>query len=230
MPLQLRDLATGEMIEVPNEGHTIGREGGPADVKLKDKGLSGKHARIFADGTEWLIQDLGSTNGTYLGELKLSATTEIHPNDVITMGATKLLGERLFIAANHFAGTHKTRFACVRFGNVLNSNGSVLQIFRRQLAAELLTAILIRGARDLDDDEIQAELPADGRTSIFNRVLVKVGAGQPGVDGAKIADWCKTDPARVSALVGHAVALQNISPCINYRIAIYKIYYIIIGV
>lgn len=54
-------------------------------------------------------------------------------NPTSTMGATKLLGERLFIAANHFAGSHKTRFACVRFGNVLNSNGSVLQIFKRQL-------------------------------------------------------------------------------------------------
>lgn len=54
-------------------------------------------------------------------------------NPTSTMGATKLLGERLFIAANHYAGSHKTRFACVRFGNVLNSNGSVLQIFRRQL-------------------------------------------------------------------------------------------------
>jgi UDP-N-acetylglucosamine 4,6-dehydratase/5-epimerase len=56
-------------------------------------------------------------------------------NPTSTMGATKLLGERLFIAANHFAGGHRTRFACVRFGNVLNSNGSVLQIFRRQLDA-----------------------------------------------------------------------------------------------
>jgi UDP-N-acetylglucosamine 4,6-dehydratase len=54
-------------------------------------------------------------------------------NPTSTMGATKLLGERLFIAANHFAGSHRTRFACVRFGNVLNSNGSVLQIFKRQL-------------------------------------------------------------------------------------------------
>jgi UDP-N-acetylglucosamine 4,6-dehydratase len=54
-------------------------------------------------------------------------------NPTSTMGATKLLGERLFIAANHYAGTHKTRFSCVRFGNVLNSNGSVIQIFRRQL-------------------------------------------------------------------------------------------------
>jgi len=54
-------------------------------------------------------------------------------NPTSTMGATKLLGERLFIAANHYAGSHKTRFSCVRFGNVLNSNGSVLQVFRRQL-------------------------------------------------------------------------------------------------
>ncbi len=58
-------------------------------------------------------------------------------NPTSTMGATKLLAERLFIAANHFAGSHKTRFACVRFGNVLNSNGSVLQIFKRQLDSNL---------------------------------------------------------------------------------------------
>jgi UDP-N-acetylglucosamine 4,6-dehydratase/5-epimerase len=58
-------------------------------------------------------------------------------NPTSTMGATKLLGERLFVAANHHAGSHKTRFACVRFGNVLNSNGSVLHIFRRQLGNDL---------------------------------------------------------------------------------------------
>lgn len=56
-------------------------------------------------------------------------------NPTSTMGATKLLGERLFIAANHYAGNHKTRFSCVRFGNVLNTNGSVLKIFRRQMNA-----------------------------------------------------------------------------------------------
>ncbi|WP_166668773.1 SDR family NAD(P)-dependent oxidoreductase [Thiohalophilus thiocyanatoxydans] len=54
-------------------------------------------------------------------------------NPTSTMGASKLLGERLFVSANHHAGKHKTRFSCVRFGNVLNSNGSVLTIFKRQL-------------------------------------------------------------------------------------------------
>jgi UDP-N-acetylglucosamine 4,6-dehydratase len=65
-------------------------------------------------------------------------------NPTSTMGATKLLGERLFIAANHFAGGHKTRFACVRFGNVLNSNGSVLQIFKRQIDSNLPLTITSR--------------------------------------------------------------------------------------
>lgn len=66
-------------------------------------------------------------------------------NPTSTMGATKLLGERLFIAANHFAGSHKSRFACVRFGNVLNSNGSVLQIFKRQLDSNLPLTITSKG-------------------------------------------------------------------------------------
>ena len=66
-------------------------------------------------------------------------------NPTSTMGATKLLGERLFTAANNFAGTHKTRFASVRFGNVLNSNGSVLQIFKRQIEKGLPLTITSTG-------------------------------------------------------------------------------------
>ena len=78
-----------------------------------------------------------------------------------------------------------------------------------QLAAELLTAILLRGARDLDDENVQLRIDADGRPSIFDRVLSKVAEGQPGVSGERIAEWSKTDPDRVSALVAHAVALQS---------------------
>ena len=54
-------------------------------------------------------------------------------NPTSTMGATKLIGERLFIAANNYSGNNITRFSCVRFGNILNSNGSVLKIFKSQL-------------------------------------------------------------------------------------------------
>ena len=54
-------------------------------------------------------------------------------NPTSTMGATKLLSERIFTSANLHKGEKKTKFSSVRFGNVLNTNGSVLEIFRRQL-------------------------------------------------------------------------------------------------
>lgn len=60
-----------------------------------------------------------------------SSDKAVNPSS--TMGATKLLGERLMTAANHHSGNNKTRFASVRFGNVLNTSGSVLHIFNQQI-------------------------------------------------------------------------------------------------
>jgi UDP-N-acetylglucosamine 4,6-dehydratase/5-epimerase len=47
------------------------------------------------------------------------------------MGATKLVAERLTIAANAYSTS--TKFSCVRFGNVLNSRGSVVPLFKKQI-------------------------------------------------------------------------------------------------
>jgi FlaA1/EpsC-like NDP-sugar epimerase len=47
------------------------------------------------------------------------------------MGATKLVAERLTIAANTYSIS--TKFSCVRFGNVLNSRGSVIPLFKKQI-------------------------------------------------------------------------------------------------
>lgn len=54
-----------------------------------------------------------------------------NPNSV--MGATKLIMERIVVAANDTTTRHGTRFNCVRFGNVLGSTGSVVPIFKRQI-------------------------------------------------------------------------------------------------
>lgn len=64
-----------------------------------------------------------------------SSDKAVNPSS--TMGATKLLGEKLITSANHHLGDHGTKFSSVRFGNVLNTNGSVLHIFRSQLVKNL---------------------------------------------------------------------------------------------
>lgn len=50
-----------------------------------------------------------------------------------TMGATKLLSEKIVMAANQYKGNSKTKFSCVRFGNVMGSSGSVIPLFCKQL-------------------------------------------------------------------------------------------------
>ena len=44
-------------------------------------------------------------------------------------GATKLASDKLFVAGNSYAGSHETRFAVVRYGNVMGSRGSVIPYF-----------------------------------------------------------------------------------------------------
>jgi len=50
-----------------------------------------------------------------------------------TYGATKFLMERLVISANRYKGEHKTKFICIRYGNVLGSRGSVIPLFIKQI-------------------------------------------------------------------------------------------------
>lgn len=58
-----------------------------------------------------------------------SSDKAVNPTNV--MGASKMMGERLISAANEIRGNRRTRFASVRFGNVIGSRGSVLPIFVR---------------------------------------------------------------------------------------------------
>jgi len=66
-------------------------------------------------------------------EKVINVSTDKAVNPVNVMGATKFLGERLTISANYYSINKKTVFSSVRFGNVLNSRGSVIPLFNKQI-------------------------------------------------------------------------------------------------
>ena len=66
-------------------------------------------------------------------ERMISVSTDKAVSPVNTMGATKLLGERLVTSANLYRGRRNIVLASVRFGNVLGSRGSVIPRFARQI-------------------------------------------------------------------------------------------------
>jgi UDP-N-acetylglucosamine 4,6-dehydratase len=59
----------------------------------------------------------------------VALSTDKASNPINLYGATKLASDKLFVAANDYAGTHETRFAVVRYGNVMGSRGSVIPFF-----------------------------------------------------------------------------------------------------
>lgn len=63
----------------------------------------------------------------------IALSTDKACNPANLYGASKLVAEKYFQAGNTLAGALDTRFAVVRYGNVLGSRGSVLQTFRRQV-------------------------------------------------------------------------------------------------
>jgi pSer/pThr/pTyr-binding forkhead associated (FHA) protein len=77
----------GTSLPLRESGLLIGRSPECALV-LDDDYASGRHARIFFDGAQWLVEDLRSTNGTYLGTMRLTEPEPIRLGSVLRIGET----------------------------------------------------------------------------------------------------------------------------------------------
>ena len=69
--------------------------------------------------------------------IAISTDKAVHP--VNLYGATKMVAEKLFIQGNTYTGRGKTRFCCVRYGNVIGSRGSVIPLFKEQRNSGIIT-------------------------------------------------------------------------------------------
>lgn len=61
----------------------------------------------------------------------VALSTDKASSPINLYGATKLTADKLFITGNHYAAAHETRFAVVRYGNVMGSRGSVIPFFQQ---------------------------------------------------------------------------------------------------
>jgi hypothetical protein len=73
----------GTAYEIP-DGATLGR--GDVEIRLEDPFASSRHAQISREGHVLVIEDLGSTNGTYLNEEPLTGPQPLHPGDRVRIG------------------------------------------------------------------------------------------------------------------------------------------------
>jgi hypothetical protein len=82
--------------EGPLKGHTIPLGASPillgraqeATLVLEDDYASGRHARLFPQGSRWFIEDLGSTNGTYLADQQLTRALPVELGVPVRIGKT----------------------------------------------------------------------------------------------------------------------------------------------
>ncbi len=75
------------------DGDLILGRGDRAEIRLEDPFASSRHARIYEQGNTVIVEDLGSTNGTYLNEELLETPRPLHPGDRVRIGDSEFAFE-----------------------------------------------------------------------------------------------------------------------------------------
>jgi pSer/pThr/pTyr-binding forkhead associated (FHA) protein len=89
---QSPELAEGTTLEISRD--LIAGRDGSADIAVPADGYaSGRHARFHRGGQADMVEDLDSTNGTFVNGERLHGSRALHPGDVITIGQTQLTYE-----------------------------------------------------------------------------------------------------------------------------------------
>jgi len=85
----LRGTDKGQTFRPPRQPAVLGRV--TADIPLTDESVSRRHAEIHPEDDNWILTDLGSSNGTYLNGVRVDRPIRLKHGDQIKMGATLLV-------------------------------------------------------------------------------------------------------------------------------------------
>lgn len=132
-------------------------------------------------GAQNLI-DAAIANGV---ERVVALSTDKAANPINLYGATKLCSDKLFVAANNLSGRHQTRFAVVRYGNVIGSRGSVIPFFKR---------MALQGATELPithEDMTRFVINLDDGVAMVRMAIENMAGGEifvPKLPSIKVVD------------------------------------------
>ena len=116
-------------------------------------------------------------------EKVIAISTDKAASPINTMGATKLLAEKLIIDAKFYKGLRRTVFSCVRFGNVMGSRGSVIPLFEKQIrnggpvtvTDQEMTRFMMTIPQAVDLVFKATKMTHGGEIFIFKMPVVKLG-------------------------------------------------------
>ncbi|MFT4187459.1 MAG: FHA domain-containing protein [Aeromicrobium sp.] len=77
----------GQSVPLGTQPIVLGR-GTDAAIRLDDDYVSTRHARFATNGAEWFVEDIGSTNGTFIGSQRITSPTPIGLGVQVRMGKT----------------------------------------------------------------------------------------------------------------------------------------------
>ena len=78
---------SGLELDLPQTGLTIGRSSG-SGLQIKDDYTSNNHAKIVRWRDQWVVQDLGSTNGTFVEGRRITESTPVRVGSSVRIGTT----------------------------------------------------------------------------------------------------------------------------------------------
>lgn len=91
---------------LPDDGNLVIGRAKDVDLSIEDRALSRRHARLFFENGHWMVEDLGSQNGTWLDRTPVTKPTRVQPGRPVRLSYSTLTLEKLVQTSAHAFPDH----------------------------------------------------------------------------------------------------------------------------